>query len=94
MPENLCIYVYMGICPLRNYPSPSIFISWVKAPHAPTNTVPPPHPAEERNVEAIQEFTFAFVKGSVSFPLKQRSGPGPSLAGERRILPSFPSIHF
>lgn len=85
--RDVCIYVCMGICLLGRHPSTQLFISLAKSQKLsllPTHLV----------IEMTEEFTLAFVKRSVSFLLKQRSGPGPSLAGKRIILLIFPLITF
>lgn len=80
------IRVYMGLCLQGKHPSAQLFSSLAKALHAATKTVPAPHPLV---IEMIEEFPVAFVKRSVSFLRKQRSGSGASLAGERIVLPNF-----
>lgn len=75
--------VYMGICVLRNHLSPQIFLSLAKVPLASTKPVPFLHPFGDRRDRGIY-----LCLWSISFPVKQRSGPGLSLAGER-IAPIF-----
>lgn len=87
MRENVCTYVCVWAYACWESNSTQLFISLAKPQKL--SLLPTP-----LVIEMIEEFTLAFVKRSVSFLLKQRSGPGPSLAGERIILPIFSLITF
>lgn len=90
--ENVCIYVHTRAyaCSESTLPPNYLFL-WLRLLMQPQKLSLLPTPLV---IEMTEEFTLAFVKRSVSFLLKQRSQPGPSLAGETRILPIFPLIHF
>lgn len=72
--------------PAEKLPSPQIFISLAKAPPVSTKTVSPPQPFGDRS---DREFTFVFVKGSISFRLNRDLGLGRLWQGKKEYYQSF-----
>lgn len=80
--KNLCIwaYAYWEITP------PPYLFFWLRLHiYGPQNCSPHPPYWGQEAVEVIEKFTFAFVKGSVSFHLDRDMGLGSLWQGKKNV---------